>query len=309
MRWRRGRRGDSRAGFALAALPAALALVAAALRRTVAPRRGWPARAPRGAGHRQRHRAGLARSRRRALGEAQARFDAPADARAARSPGAPSARRPSPSSTATAPRPSSDYVAVLEEAAAGGASRLRRLLAPVAAARAGALLDEVPAAAPARARIEARLLGAAARRACRGRRASSWRGSAIGSRAGAATPALLEDAGARRGLRARGLPGRRGAGGLPHLDLENPLPPRDDRVAARLAGAARRPAAASRCRRWNARPGRAGPAHGGAGAARPVYDSCSTSRARRGCASTAARSGATATRPATARACRGCASR
>ena len=101
--------------------------------------------------------AGLARSR-RGRGSPRRRAGSKPSWRARRRiRGRPSARRRSHSSTATAPRALEDYLVTLEEVGVGAASAAA-VLAPVAATRAGELLEEVPGAVLARERVEARLL-------------------------------------------------------------------------------------------------------------------------------------------------------
>ena len=125
-----------------------------------------------------------------------------------------------------------DYVVVLEALSAdatagaapivGGAPVTPAPLATVAAARATELLDEVPGVAAVRARVEERLLALPRERLPWEARVELARlGDRIARRRG--DPALLEDLARAAGC-AREVFEIGTAGGLPHLDLENPLP-------------------------------------------------------------------------------------
>ena len=167
------------------------------------------------------------------------------------------------------------------------------------------LLDEVPAAALGRARHRGRARSALAARAAR---LGGARGDGAPRRPIARAPrrpGAARGGGARRAAaRARSLEVGT-AGGLPHLDLENPLPRAIDAHRRATGGAAHAPVAASRSRRGDARAGRAGVAHGDRRGARPLRCRRSTSRVRRGWrVDDGARSAATATIAPTGRASR-----
>ena len=143
------------------------------------------------------------------------------------------------------------YAVTLEDLAAG-AEPAAAPLATVAAARAADLLDEVPGPALESARIEARLLALP-------RASLPWQarielarlGDKIAHRRG--NPALLDEM-ARAGGCAREVFQIGTAGGLPHLDLENPLP-RAMTAAPRGWRALLTPGCRVSVPSWNARPG------------------------------------------------------
>lgn len=144
-----------------------------------------------------------------------------------------------------------DYLVTLEDVGAGAAPAAAAL-APVAATRAGELLDEVPGAVLARERVEARLLALPRERfPWQARVEMSRIDDRIARRRG--DPALLEQL-ARAGGCARQVFHLGSAGGLPHLDLEKPLP-----RATTAAPTGWRALLTPGCRvsvpSWNARPG------------------------------------------------------
>jgi tetratricopeptide (TPR) repeat protein len=116
-----------------------------------------------------------------------------------------------------------DYVSLLERTAAGEGGAWGDLLAPVAAARAGALLEELDAATLAEARREDRLIGLPrARLPWQAQIELARVGDRVARRRG--DPELLDEL-ARRSSCAREIFEIGAAGGLPHLDLEAVMPP------------------------------------------------------------------------------------
>ncbi len=144
-----------------------------------------------------------------------------------------------------------EYVQTLEDLAAGIVP-VAAPLATVAAARAADLLDEVPGAALDAAHLESRLLALPRERLAWPARVEMARlGDRIARRRG--DPALLEE-GARAAGCARQVFEIGTAGGLPHLDLEKPLP-RAMTASPRNWRALLTPGCRVSVPSWNARPG------------------------------------------------------